>query len=103
MRAAERREEVVHRYFVSHVYDREAATPLVTVSFKQVVLADSHIEQTPWKDTLWIVIVVLCTGRWNLQLSRTELRGGTNSGQGNCWGRGYTIARQSGLELLIGG
>jgi hypothetical protein len=65
MRAAERGQEVVQRYLVGQVDDREACAPPVFVIMKEVVISDGRIEQVARSDARRVFIVIFCPGRRN--------------------------------------
>ena len=59
MRAAKGGEEVVERVFVRQINDGQLGAPFVFVAVKDVVMAQSQIEQAPVLNALWIVIIIL--------------------------------------------
>src|SRR5579864_2731566 len=63
VRPAERGEEVVQRHLVRQVDDREAQTPLVTVTVEEVISAHAGIKQIPWCNPLRVVVVVFLARR----------------------------------------
>jgi hypothetical protein len=72
MRSAEGGEKIVKRHLVGHVDDCEARAPSAPISVKQIVITDRNVEQIPRLDALGIVIVILLSGRWHLQVNGTE-------------------------------
>ena len=59
VRPTECGEEVVKRIFVCQIDYRKAQTPLVTIPIEQIVLAHRNVKQMSWRDTRWILVVIL--------------------------------------------
>ena len=66
MRAAESGEEIVHGDFVRDIDRREPETPLVSVAAKQIVFADTRIEEAARRNAGRIVVVIFRVWRGNL-------------------------------------
>src|SRR5580704_13875512 len=102
VRAAERREEVVQRFLVGQVHDREAQAPLVAVAIEQIVVADRQVEKIPRSDARRILVVVLGAVGGNVDARCAARRAG---GAAEDWAgrRGESrAAEQSDGGLLVG-
>ena len=64
MRAAERRQEVVHRGLVGQINDGEAQAPLVAVTLEKIVIAHGCIKQVPRFDARGVVVNVKSGARY---------------------------------------
>ena len=78
VRAAERGEEVVQRFFVGQIDHREAQAPLVAVAVEEIVMADGQVEQIARRNSRRILVVVLGSVRGNV--NRVAPCGGASSG-----------------------
>ena len=100
--------EVVERFLVRQIDDREAETPLVAVAVvKEVVLANREVEQVARQDAWRVVVVIFGPGGRDLDKFRAVLccwakidsqRGTERSGGSSS----DTVADEPGLELLVG-
>ena len=66
VRAAKGGQEVVERFLVCQIDDREARAPFVPIAVKQVVVPDRQVEEVARCDARRIVVIVLGAGRRNL-------------------------------------
>src|ERR1035437_3921450 len=74
----------------------------VPIAAEEIVVAQGKVEETPRLDALRIVIVVLGIGPRYFYQRGSELRRRARVWQSLSDGGAYTIAREPGLELLIG-
>ena len=65
VRAAEGGEEVVERLFVGQIDGRDLHAPFAAIAVKEVVVADSHIEEIAGLNAGRVMIVVAGTGFGN--------------------------------------
>ena len=63
VRAAERRQKVIQRYFVRQIYDRQPRTPLEPIAMEDVIVANGQVKQIAWLGARRIVIVIFLPGR----------------------------------------
>ena len=87
VRPAERGEEVVERVLIGDVDRGQIEVCLEVLLVEDVVLADGDVEQTAWRNALWIVVVVAGVGSGNVDQIRGELDwlGRRQEGPGLAW------------------
>src|SRR5579859_7509030 len=73
VRPAERRQEVIQRILVGHVYGCEVEVHLITVGVEQVVLAHGHVEQVAGSNARGVAIIVAGARCGNTQERGAEL------------------------------
>src|ERR1700728_2201124 len=101
---AERRKEVVKRFFVQEINDRQTGAPLVLFGVEQVVCPHGCVEEIALRDPLRVVVVVLGARSGNgyqrgpVFARRAETRGTNRSGRR----RMHAAAVKPALELLVG-
>ena len=59
VRAAECRQEVVHRGFIGQVDDSKPQAPLVTVAMEKIIVPDARVEQVARRNARRIVVRVV--------------------------------------------
>src|ERR1700722_7123435 len=74
VRPAEGRKKVVQRVFVRDVNSGQLEAPLVSVSMKQIVLAQGNVEQITGGDAGRILVIVFGIRSRHLQERRSKLR-----------------------------
>lgn len=102
--AAERRKEVVERFFVRQIDDRQAGAPPVLVGVEDIVVSDGGVEEIARRDTGRVVVIVLraCSGN-GYQCGTVHVGGAESCGADRHGGRCvHRPAIESPFELLIG-
>ena len=66
MGPAEGGQEIVKHVRVAQINDLELSTPAISITVKQIVVADRKVEQIARGDARRIMIVILGSGRRNL-------------------------------------
>jgi hypothetical protein len=74
VRAAERGQEIVKRFFVRQIDDRKTETPFARVAVEKIVIADRCVKQISRSDAWRILVVILRSGRRYFDQGRAELR-----------------------------
>src|ERR1035438_5550714 len=96
--------EVVERYFIGDVDRRQAKAPLALVAVEKVVVTYRQVEQAARRNTRRVVVVVLGSGRWDLDQAGPVLRCGAQpvGADRSDGSRVHAAAIESRLKLLIG-
>src|ERR1700716_4186160 len=63
MRTRERRQEVIKRDLVGHIYGGDLKAPLISLTVEEIVIAHGNVEEVPRGDARRVVVVTLCSGR----------------------------------------
>src|SRR5580658_10171900 len=104
VRAAERRKEVVKRFFVRQIDHCQAGAPLVFFGAKYIVMSHGDVEQIARRNARWVVAVVFRARRGNGHQRRTVHGSRAESGRADrssgC--RMHAPAVEASLILLIG-
>ena len=103
VRAAERRQEIVHGHFVGQVDDGEPQTPFEAIPVEQIVVADAGIKEITRSNARRIVVGILGPRRRDRQKGRAIQVCGTQPIRTDR-SRGcgvYGAAEQARLELLV--
>jgi len=76
VRATERRDKVVERYFVRKVDDGQLSAPFAFVAMEEIVVPDREIEQVTVSNPGRILIIIFSSSRRDLYERRAILRPG---------------------------
>ena len=76
VRATERRDKVVERYFVRKVDDGQLSAPFAFVAMEEIVVPDREIEQVTVSNPRRILVIIFSSRRRNLDKRRAILRSG---------------------------
>ncbi len=103
MRAAEGGQKVIECVVVCEIDQCQLGTPSVPVALKEIVVANSKIEQVAVCDARWILVVIFSSRSRHLSQRRSKLRRRTDERQRNSRRGVHSVAGKSGLKFLIGG
>src|SRR6201987_2700503 len=99
VRSAEGGEEVVERRLIGQVHSGKPEAPLVPVAVEEVVFTDGGIEETAWRDSRRVLIVVLGIRSRNVDEVGGESCSRAQAGQRLSWRGLHAITDETGLKL----